>query len=104
MWAQLLTMRIKPGKEDGLPELLEQIRAREQAGSGLIRTSAMRDQNDPSRVFVLVMFESEEKARERENDAERQAAMATGREMMADIFEGPPEFVDLTVVTEWSGL
>lgn len=104
MWAQLLTMRLQPGKDEGLPKLLEQIRAREQAGSGLVRTTAMRDQNDPSRVFVLVVFESEEKAREREDDAEHQAGMQDGRATMAEIFEGPPEFVDLTVVAEWSGL
>ncbi len=103
MWAQLITMRLKPGKDEGLPGLLEQIRASEQAGTGLVHTSAMRDQNDPSRVLVLVMFESEERARERENDPARQEGMESARATMAEIFEGPPEFVDLTVVAEWSG-
>jgi quinol monooxygenase YgiN len=103
MWAQLITMRLKPGKDEGLPALLEQIRSLEQPGTGLIRTSAMRDQNDPSRVLVLVAFESEEKARERENDPARQEGMEAARATMAELFDGPPEFVDLTVVTEWSG-
>jgi quinol monooxygenase YgiN len=103
MWAQLITMRLKPGKDEGLPGLLEQIRASEQAGTGLVHTSAMRDQNDPSRVLVLFMFESEERARERENDPARQEGMESARATMAEIFEGPPDFVDLTVVAEWSG-
>ena len=34
MWAQLITMRLKPGKETELPKLVEQLRATEQPGSG----------------------------------------------------------------------
>jgi hypothetical protein len=33
MWAQLITTRLKPGKEDELPRLYEQLRAVEQPGS-----------------------------------------------------------------------
>ena len=68
MWAQLITTRLKPGREDDLPGLVEQLRAVEQPGSGLLRSTAMQDQNDPSRVYMLVVFESEEagsRARER---------------------------------------
>ena len=65
MWAQLITTRLKPGREDELPGLFEQLRAAEQPGSGLVRSTAMQDQNDPSRVYMLVVFESEEKARAR---------------------------------------
>jgi hypothetical protein len=32
-------------------------------GSGLVRSTAMRDQKDPSSVYMMVVFESEEKAR-----------------------------------------
>jgi len=102
MWAQLITMRLKPGKEADLPGLYEQLRAAEQPGSGLLRTTAMRDQNDPSRVYNLVVFESEEKARQREQDPRRQKGMDAARATMAEIFEGPPEFVDLTVVEDTS--
>ena len=63
MWAQLIIMRLKPGKEDDLPRLYEQLRAAEQPGSGLLRTTAARDQKDPSRVYNFVIFESEERAR-----------------------------------------
>ena len=104
MWAQLITMRLKPGKEEHLPKLFEQLRAVEQPGSGLVRSTAMRDQNDPSRVYTLVVFESEEKARARENDARRQQGLQAVRATMAEIFDGAPEFVDLTVLDEWSGL
>ena len=104
MWAQLITMRLKSGKEEDLPKLFEQLRAVEQPGSGLVRSTAMRDQNDPSRVYTLVVFESEEKARERENDPRRQQGLQAVRATMAEIFDGAPEFVDLTVLDEWSGL
>jgi hypothetical protein len=49
---------------------------------------------------MLVVFESEEKARAREQDERRQEGLKTARETMAEIFDGPPEFVDLTVVED----
>ncbi|HEY5171855.1 MAG TPA: antibiotic biosynthesis monooxygenase [Acidimicrobiia bacterium] len=102
MWAQLITTRLKPGREGDLPRLVEQLRATEQPGSGLVRSTAMQDQNDPNRVFMLVVFESEEKARARENDPRRQELMQAARATMSEIFDGAPEFVDLTVVDEVS--
>lgn len=102
MWAQLITTRLKQGKEDDLPRLVEQLRAVEQPGSGLVRSTAMRDQNDPSRVYMLVVFESEEKARARENDPRRQEGLQAARATMAEIFDDAPEFVDLAVVDEMS--
>ena len=103
MWAQLITARLKPGRENDLAGLLEQVRTIEQAGSGLVRTTVMRDQNDPNRVSILVVFESEEKARARENDPRRQEGMQAVVATMADMFDGAREFVDLSVVDEWSG-
>jgi quinol monooxygenase YgiN len=100
MWAQLIKTRLKPGKEDGLERLYQQLRATEQPGSGLVRSTAMRDQKDPSAVYMMVVFESEEKARAREQDPRRQEVLQAVRAMMADMFEGPPEFVDLNVVEE----
>lgn len=102
MWGQLISMRLKDGKDDDLPRVFEQLRAIEQPGSGLLRSLAMRDQNDPSRVYTLVLFESEEKARAREQDQRRQDGLAAARESMAEIFDGPPEFVDLTVVNDFT--
>jgi len=58
MWAQLITARLKPGKEGDLPRMVEQLRAVEQPGSGLLRSTTMQDQSDPSRAYMLVVFES----------------------------------------------
>ena len=100
MWAQLITTRLKAGREGDLPVLIDQLRATEQAGSGLVRSIAMQDQNDPSSVYMLVVFESEAAARSRETDPRREEGMQAARATMAEIFETPPEFVDLTVAGE----
>jgi quinol monooxygenase YgiN len=102
MWAQLITTRLKPGKEDQLPMLMEQLRVTEKPGSGVVRSTAMRDQNDPSKLYVLAVFESEEAARARESDPERNEQLAGARALMAEVFDSPPEFVDLIVVDEIS--
>jgi hypothetical protein len=100
VWAQLIEMRLKPGEDTA--EVIELIRSAEQPGSGLVRSIFMRDQADPSRILTLVVFESEEKARAREQDARRTEQLAAARSIMADIFEGPPTFTDLVVVDEWT--
>jgi len=100
MWAQLISTRLKDGVEDKVPMLMEKLREIEQPGSGLIRSTAMRDGNDPSRLMMLVVFESEEAARARENDPRRQEGLVDVRALMAEMFAGPPEFTDLTIVHE----
>ena len=72
----------------------------EQAGSGLVRSTAMVDQKDPLRVYMLVVFESEEKARAREQDPRRQEGLGKVRAIVTEIFDDPPEFVDLTVAND----
>jgi hypothetical protein len=101
MWAQLIKVRLKPGKDTAEAE--ELLRAAEQPGSGLVRTLMMHDQTDPSQVYTLVVFESEEQARAREQDPRRQERLQAARAVMADIYDGPPEFTDLTVAGEWTG-
>jgi len=100
MWAQLIQVRLKRGKDPA--EMTKQIRAAEQPGSGLIRTLMMRDQTDPTRLYTLVVFESEEQARARELDPRRRERLEAARSIMADIVEGPPQFTDLEVVGEWT--
>jgi quinol monooxygenase YgiN len=100
MWAQLITARLKPGKEDDLTKLFEQVQAAEQSASGLLRSTFMRDQSDPTRVYMLVVFESEEHARAREQDSRRAPGMQAAGETMAEILDGPPEFTDLLVVND----
>jgi quinol monooxygenase YgiN len=100
MWAQLAKIRVKPGKDT--VELNEKIMAVEQPDSGLVRTILMRDQKDPDQLYTLVVFESEEKARAREQDPRRQEGLQAVRAMMPDILAGAPEFTDLTVIKEWT--
>jgi quinol monooxygenase YgiN len=98
MWAQLITMHAKADKLDQLPALFEQLRSAEQPGSGLTRTIAMQDQKDPLTVYTLVVFESEDAARAREQDPRRQEMLAAAQATMAEVFDAPPQFVDLTVL------
>jgi hypothetical protein len=98
MWAQIIKMRLKPGLEGELPGLVEQLRMAEQPDSGLLQTITMQDQDDPCQVYTLVVFESEEKARVREQDPRRAEMLTSMRAKMAELVDGPPEFVNLTVL------
>ena len=100
MWAQVIKMRLKPGKDDELAAVMDEIASAEQAGSGLLRTMTMRDQKDPSWIYTMVVFDNEESARAREQDPRRAKALQAARETMGQIFDGPPEFLDLDVLTE----
>lgn len=102
MWAQLIKNRLKPGTDDEVGKMLAQLRAVEQPGSGLIRTTAMRDAKDPAVLYLLVVFESEDKARAREQDPRRAEGLEAVRAIMREVFDGPPEFVDLQVVEEFT--
>ena len=100
MWAQLQKLSSKPERESELLDALEQLQAIEQPDSGLLRTTVMRSQADPSLVYVLVVFDSEEKARAREQDPRRQQGLERIRAAMGDVLDGPPEFFDLNVLWE----
>ena len=97
MWAQLIRTRVKDGSEEALERLFQQLRAAEQADSGLVRTLVMREQSDPNAVAMLVVFESEEQARARENDPRRAEGLAAVRATMAEVLDGPPSFTDFVV-------
>jgi quinol monooxygenase YgiN len=100
MWAQLIRMSVKPDHDQDLANVLEQIHATEQPDSGLLRSITMRDQADPSQIYTLVLFESEERARAREADPRRDEGLANVRALMAELFEGPAEFTNLTVLRD----
>jgi len=100
MWAQLITMRVKAGQEDSFPAMFKELDAAEPPDSGLIRSIAMQDQKDPTVAYILVVFESEEQARAREQAPARHEALASMRARMADVLDGPPSVVDLTVVRD----
>ena len=89
-----------PPVEEQLDALFDQLHATEPPNSGMLRTIAMRDQDDPSKVHTLVLFESEEKARAREADSSRDAMLQPVRSMMAEMFDGPMEFTNLNVLRD----
>lgn len=102
MWAQLIRTRTTEGSEADLSRLLQQLRDAEQEASGLLRTVVMREQDDPGSLLMLLVFESEQAARDRESDPRRADALTAARVTMAEVFDGPPTFTDLTVVEEFT--
>jgi len=100
MWIQIIKTRVKTANDEALLQLEDQLKAIEQPDSGLVRATVARDQKDPNTVYMIVTFESEEKARAREADPRRQEGLAGVRNTMMEIFDGPPEFIDLVVVSE----
>ena len=100
MWAQLISLRVKDGSEDDVVALLAHLQSIEQPDSGWVRTTALRDQADPSRVLVLAVFADEAKARARESDPRRAEGLAQLRTMMGELLAGAPEFTDLVVIDD----
>lgn len=99
MWAQIIKVRVKPGKEADLRRIMEQIRALEQPDSGLLRSSMLRDKKDAHTFYTMIVVESEEKARARERDPRRVGLQALQAQLAA-VLDGPPEFTDLEVLDE----
>jgi quinol monooxygenase YgiN len=97
MWAQLVKARLKPGQEAELQRIQEEFVERErQNPTGWLRSIWLQNQNDPQESYTIVFFESEEKARQREQTPEQQAMV----QRLQACMEGPPEFVDFNVVEE----
>lgn len=103
MWIQIIKTRLKPGKEAELTALMDQLKSIEQPNSGLVRSTAARDQKDPNTIYMIVTFESEEKARAREQDERRQEGLQSVRQTMMQIFDGSPEFIELEAIAEHAG-
>src|SRR3954451_23677399 len=100
MWAQIIKTHLKPGMDSEYLALMDQFKAIEQPGSGLVRSFGMRDAKDPDTVYMMVVFESEAKARSGEKDPRRPDGVRAPGEAMAQIFDGEPTFVDLDVLVE----
>ena len=100
MWAQLVKMHSKDGSEGALENLERQWE--ESVGratdSGWMRTMAFTSTENPRDAYLLVMFESEEKARANENSPQHQEFLSK----MMDAVDGTPEYVDLTPIYESS--
>ncbi len=107
MWAQLIRTQVRSDVDDvdvadRVRAVHEHVRAAEQPGSGLVRTLLMQGQEDPHRVYALIVLECEEQARSREQDPRRRDGLEAARAAMADLYEGAPVFTDLTVIAEWA--
>lgn len=100
MWAQQIKFRAKPGRESEIRSLFDEINSLEQPGSGLLRSTVMRDTRDHLSFHAFVVFESEEKARARESDPVRQQALSGVMARKGELFEMPPAFVDFDVLAE----
>lgn len=103
MWAQMIKVRVKRGKEDDVRKALEQLLSAEQPDSGLLQQTLMRDQKDPEAFYLLAVFESEEKARAREADPRRKEATGAMNSALREALAGPPEFMDCEVVLRYDG-
>jgi heme-degrading monooxygenase HmoA len=98
MWAQVQRVKTSPESDAEVLGVFDQLRAIEQENSGLLQTLVLRSQADPADVFVVVVFESEEKARAREVDPRRQEPLERIRGAMGNLLDGPPEFFDCDVL------
>ena len=99
MWAQLIRVRLQPDAD--LSAMADLLKRYEQEDSGLLRELFMKEDGDPDSAYILALFESEEKARQREQDPRRSEGQRATQELMAGALAGPPEFTDLTVIAEW---
>jgi quinol monooxygenase YgiN len=100
MWIQIITGRLKSGREAAFVGLIDKLAAIEQPDSGLVREVVTRSQKDPAVVYVIATFDSEDAARAREADPRRQEGLAEVRKGLMDALDGPPEFIDLDVLAE----
>ena len=100
MFGQLMSMRVKAGRADDLPRVFDLLAQAEQPDSGLVRTVVLHDRADPTRLYTVVVFESEEKARARESDPRRTAKLGEVQALMGEVLDGPPEFHDCDVLLD----
>jgi heme-degrading monooxygenase HmoA len=93
MWAQIVKSRLKAGSEEEFQRLGDEPGPQR---PGLVRSLILRDQNDRRQIYSVIVFESEEIAREFEHTPETQAFVAR----IQSVMEGTPEYVDCEVVVD----
>lgn len=94
MWAQIIKTRMKPGAEEQLKDIRDQVQSRVSGRPGLVHAYWMRSQKDQQEYYTVIVFESEEKAREGERELEQDPVFERLRSLEA----GTPEYVDLDVI------
>ena len=100
MWAQPIHAPLKPGTD--VAALAGLLKGSELPDSGLVREMFLHDQDNPDSVYVLALFESEERARARESDPRRSEGQQAVRNWMAESLAGAPTFTNLIVDEDWS--
>lgn len=99
MWIQFIKARIKPGREDEARQIAREFEVQSRTeGVGPVRVVVFQNQSDPDEHYTVAYFESEGKAREAEKDP-KQAELIR---RYWGVYEGPPEYADLSVLFEWS--
>jgi heme-degrading monooxygenase HmoA len=95
MFVQLIRGKVKPGGWEKIEELSRRWE-REQASiaPGYKGEYVLREQGDPNRIIMVVLFESAELARQ---NSARSETDQFSRELAAQI-DGEPEFIDTDVV------
>ncbi len=94
MWAQIIKGRMKPGAEQVLAEVRDDIKAQIGQRPGLIHSFWMQNQQDPQEYYTVIIFESEAAARASEPDVNQNPAF----QKLRAYAEGAPEYVDLNVI------
>ena len=100
MWAQLRTVRVNDGEADAVRKAMEQLRPSSSQIRDCSARSSCRIRRTLCACSVLVVFESEEKARARENDPRRQEVVQALRASLAEVLQAAPEYTDLNVIAD----
>ena len=100
MFGQVMVMDVKPDRVGDLPRIFELLAEAEQPDSGWLRTVVLRDRGDAHRLFTVVVFENEEKARTRENDPRRTEKLSEAQALLREVLAAPPQFHDCDVLLD----
>jgi heme-degrading monooxygenase HmoA len=102
MFGQVMVMDVKADRVGDLPRIMDLLAEAEQPDSGWLRTVVLHERADAHRVFTVVVFESEEKARARESDPRRQEKLGEAQALLREILTAPPQFHDCDVLHDTS--
>ena len=92
MWAQMVRTKLKPGREAEVEDLGRQLEDRN--NPAWVRSTIFSNQDNPREHYVVVLFESEEAARQHEQHPEQHELVTR----LLDCYEEPPEFIDLELI------
>lgn len=94
MWAQIIKSRMKAESESEMESIRDEMGRRMGERPGLVHSFWMQNQRDQQEYYTLIVFESEEVARQGERALEGDPVF----QRILAITEGTPEYVDLNVL------